>query len=67
VTAALDYYSQGYDFADALHLACSDTARAVYTFDEKFIRKGKHAVPPVKVVPGKEQTRTVTATPSEQS
>jgi predicted nucleic-acid-binding protein len=52
VTAALDYYAQGYDFADALHLACSDTARAVYTFDEKFIRKGKHAVPSVKGVPG---------------
>lgn len=53
VAAALDFYSQGYDFADALHLACSDTAQAVYTFDEQFIRKGKHAVPPVKGVPGK--------------
>jgi predicted nucleic-acid-binding protein len=51
VSAALDFYAQGYDFADALHLACSDTARAVYTFDEQFARKGKHAVPPVKSVP----------------
>jgi predicted nucleic-acid-binding protein len=51
VTAALDFYAQGYDFADALHLACSDTARAVYTFDEKFARKGKHAMPPVMAVP----------------
>jgi predicted nucleic-acid-binding protein len=53
VAAALEYYTQGYDFADALHLASSDTAQAVYTFDEKFVRKGKHAVPPVKGVPGK--------------
>lgn len=51
VAAALDYFAQGYDFADAMHLACSDTAQAVYTFDEQFIRKGKHAVPPVKGVP----------------
>lgn len=51
VTAALDYYAQGYDFADALHLACSDSAQAVYTFDEQFVRKGKHALPPVKSVP----------------
>ena len=53
VAAALDFYVQGYDFADALHLACSDTAQALYTFDEQFVRKGKHAVPPVKGVPGK--------------
>lgn len=53
VTAALDFYGQGYDFADALHLASSDTAQAVYSFDEKFVRKGKHAAPPVKAVPGK--------------
>jgi len=51
VTAALDFYAQGYDFADALHLACSDTAQVVYTFDEKFVNKGKHAMPPVKAVP----------------
>jgi predicted nucleic-acid-binding protein len=53
VAAALDYYSQGYDFADAMHLASSDTAEAVYTFDEQFIRKGKYALPPVKGVPSK--------------
>jgi predicted nucleic-acid-binding protein len=53
VAAALDFFAQGYDFADALHLASSDTAHAVYTFDEQFVRKGKHAVPPVKGVPGK--------------
>jgi predicted nucleic-acid-binding protein len=53
VAAALDNYAQGYDFADALHLASSDTVQAVYTFDEQFVRKGKHALPPVKGVPGK--------------
>ena len=53
VAAALDFYAQGYDFADALHLASSDTVQAVYTFDEQFAHKGKHALPPVKGVPGK--------------
>jgi predicted nucleic-acid-binding protein len=53
VAAALDLFAQGYDFADAIHLASSDATKAVYTFDERFVRKGKHAVPPVKVVPGK--------------
>jgi len=53
VAAALDFYAQGYDFADALHLASSDSVQAFYTFDERFVRKGKHALPPVKGVPGK--------------
>ncbi len=53
VAAALDFFAQGYDFADALHLVSSDTVNAVYTFDEQFVRKGKNAVPPVKGVPGK--------------
>lgn len=53
VAAALDFYAEGFDFADALHLASADTTQAIYTFDERFVRKAKHAVPPVKVVPGK--------------
>ena len=53
VAAALEFYAQGYDFADALHLASSDNSHAVYTFDEQFVRKGKHSLPPVKGVPGK--------------
>ena len=53
VAAALDFFAQGYDFADALHLASSDATQVFYTFDEKFVSKGKHAVPPVKGVPGK--------------
>ena len=52
VAAALDCFAQGYDFADAMHLASSNTTEAVYTFDEKFVCKGKHALPPVKSLPG---------------
>lgn len=53
VAAALDYYLDGFDFADALHLSSSDSSQAVYTFDERFARKGRHTAPPVKNVPGK--------------
>jgi predicted nucleic-acid-binding protein len=53
VTAALDFHAQGFDLADALHLASSDATEAVYTFDERFVRKGKLAAPPVRMVPGK--------------
>ncbi|MBE0504252.1 MAG: type II toxin-antitoxin system VapC family toxin [Desulfuromonadales bacterium] len=51
VAAALDFYSRGFDFADALHLAASEGTEALYTFDERFIRKGGDAVPPVLGVP----------------
>ena len=30
----------GFDFADALHLAASEGAAALFTFDERLIRKG---------------------------
>ena len=53
VAAALDFYAEGFDFADALHLASSETTQTLYTFDARFIRKGKHTVPPVKTVPEK--------------
>jgi predicted nucleic-acid-binding protein len=53
VTAALDFHAQGFDFADALHLASSDATEAIYTFDEQFVRKGMHSALPVKVVPDK--------------
>ena len=53
VAAALDYFAQGFDFADALHLASSDTTEVLYTFDERFVRKGREAAAPsVKAVPG---------------
>lgn len=47
VAAALDFYADGFDFADALHLAASDGTKALHTFDERFIRKGEKTVPPV--------------------
>ena len=53
LAAALDFYAQGFDFSDAMHLASSDTTKAIYTFDEQFVRKGKLAAPTVKMVPGK--------------
>ena len=51
VAAALDYFAEGFDFADALHLASSDTTEALYTIGERFIRKGRKLAPPVKAVP----------------
>lgn len=53
VAVALDLYTQGVDFADALHLSSNDTADAFYTFDDKFVRKARNVVPPVKLVPDK--------------
>jgi predicted nucleic-acid-binding protein len=51
VAAALDFYAQGFDFADGLHLAASEGTEVLYTFDEWFTRKGRAAVPPVLEVP----------------
>ncbi len=51
VAVAMDFYAQGFDFADAMHLASSDAMKVVYTFDERFIRKGKDSKPPVLEVP----------------
>ena len=36
---ALQWYSDGMDFADALHLAASQGCRTFYTFDQKLVRK----------------------------
>lgn len=41
VARALDYYTQGIDFADALHLAGSEPVEAFYTFDAQFVRKAR--------------------------
>ena len=41
VAAALDFYAQGYDFADALHRAPSDATEAFYTFDRAVHAQGK--------------------------
>ena len=38
----LDWHEQGLDFADALHLASSDTLLALITFDSKLVRRAKN-------------------------
>jgi predicted nucleic-acid-binding protein len=38
VARALDWYRQGLDFADALHLATGDACRAFVTFDKAFAK-----------------------------
>jgi predicted nucleic-acid-binding protein len=43
VALALDFYREGMDFADALHLASSQTVERFYTFDRNFVKAGKHA------------------------
>ena len=37
----LDWHEQGLDFADALHLASSDTLLELITFDSKFVQRAK--------------------------
>lgn len=41
VLQALEWYSEGMDFADALHLAASSLAKEMLTFDRKFISRAK--------------------------
>jgi predicted nucleic acid-binding protein len=43
VVRALAWYGEGFDFADALHLACSQYANAFATFDRRLLRKGRSA------------------------
>jgi predicted nucleic-acid-binding protein len=38
---ALSWIEQGMDFADALHLAQSQSADALYTFDKGFSKRGR--------------------------
>lgn len=44
---ALDWYAEGLDFADGLHLACAQHADVFVTFDHRFIQRaaGKGACP----------------------
>jgi predicted nucleic-acid-binding protein len=37
----LQWHENGLDFADALHLAQSQHCSAIYTFDNKFVNRGK--------------------------
>ncbi len=41
IQEALMWYSNGLDFADALHLASSQPCKSFLTFDHKFVRKAK--------------------------
>lgn len=41
VAQTCDYYVQGMDFADALHLLKSQNSEYFYTFDQKFIKKSR--------------------------
>lgn len=41
IAQAIDWHEKGLDFADAFHLALSQNASALKTFDEKFIKKSK--------------------------
>jgi predicted nucleic-acid-binding protein len=40
---AVQWFEQGLDFADALHLALSPPTAVVMTFDKDFVRKAKRA------------------------
>lgn len=51
IAQALDDHNNGLDFADALHLATSKGTETLYTFDERFVRKARQAMPVVKAVP----------------
>jgi len=39
IALALQWHETGLDFADALHLAQSQTCEAVYTFDQRFVKR----------------------------
>lgn len=41
VISALEMHVSGMDFADALHLASSEHAGRLYSFDEAFVRLGR--------------------------
>lgn len=49
---ALDWYAQGLDFADALHLALSQGSEELATFDRAFVKQSSRltALPPVRAV-----------------
>lgn len=39
IALALQWHETGLDFADALHLAQSQTCEALYTFDQRFVKR----------------------------
>ena len=42
VVQALEWFTAGLDFADALHVASSGTAERFVTFDQDLIKQAKH-------------------------
>lgn len=52
VLRALGWHEEGMDFADAIHMSLSSEAKAVKTFDERFVRKAGQisSFPPVSSV-----------------
>ena len=55
VLRAVQWYEEGLDFADAMHVALSDGQGPMYTFDRNLIKRaGKLGTfPPVAEVPGR--------------
>lgn len=50
VAWAMDHYSRGLDFVDALHLAASGQAEVFHTFDTKFAKRAKSLGLPVESI-----------------
>ncbi|MDZ4870621.1 MAG: hypothetical protein CLLPBCKN_000009 [Chroococcidiopsis cubana SAG 39.79] len=42
IAQVLQWHENGLDFADAFHLAQSQNYSAIYTFDEKFLKRAKN-------------------------
>jgi predicted nucleic-acid-binding protein len=51
VSAALDAYGEGLDFADALHLGLSGGVQAFLTFDKALVKKASKTAQSVPVQP----------------
>ncbi len=58
IAIVLQWHRAGLDFADALHLACSQHCDELYTFDNDFIKKGKELSACVVKKPQKNKTTT---------
>ena len=50
VAAALDWYAKGSDFADALHLARTQSRGTMLTFDAAFCKRAQRAGAKIKVL-----------------
>jgi predicted nucleic-acid-binding protein len=50
IALALEYYRQGMDFADALHLVAHSEIKQFYTFDRAFVKKAENVLPKVTLV-----------------